>query len=263
MRTMMRAVGAVLPSLAFLVATAQAGQPLETETTSLPHRGEFIAEAGYEWQTSNAGTESAVPLAFEYGLSDRFELLVEPIPLASIRDRGAPAQRGFGDVEATVVSLLASQRSWRPAIALATEVKIPTARKPRVGSGKADYTITVVASRRLGRWSAHANGGYAIIGAPAGTPVDNVYTYAFALERPISGRLEAVGEVYGSTAALAETADVTGAGESQKTPEIGGAERVMSIGARYHASNALVCALGLSRDNNGATVLHPGLTWSW
>ena len=65
----------------FAAGFARAGQPLETETTRVLKSHQFEIEAGFEHQRSSGGSESASPFAFGYGLTDRLEVLVEPVPL--------------------------------------------------------------------------------------------------------------------------------------------------------------------------------------
>jgi outer membrane putative beta-barrel porin/alpha-amylase len=247
-------------SLCMNSSSALAGQPLETETARLlkPHAFEF--EAGFERQSSNLGSEAAVPFALEYGISGRFELLVEPVAYNAIHDRGTPSQRGIGDIEVTLTSLLLAERGRWPAFAIAAEAKIPTAENVRIGSGKADFSAYLIGSKRTGLWDTHANLGYTIVGHPAQTQVNSVLDYAFGEEYRLSPRFDLVGELFGNTAALAEG---TAAQESQLTPEIGGSELIGALGARYHAGSGLTYSLGVSLDNRNAVLVHPGLSLKW
>ena len=143
-------------------------------------------------------------------------------------------------------------------------MKIPTATNDRIGSGKTDVTLYLIASKLLGRWDTHLNVGYAFIGAPAGTQVNNTQTFAIAEEFRLNQRWTLVGEVFGNTAALPEGGESgTGSGESSITPEIGGAETVGSLGVRFLDSPRRIWTLGLSYDNNSAFLIHPGFTLLW
>jgi hypothetical protein len=51
---------------------------IETETARLPPQGGFSVSAAFEFQTAPEGEEYAVPLAFEYGILDGLEVMVEP-----------------------------------------------------------------------------------------------------------------------------------------------------------------------------------------
>ena len=264
MKQLQPASCAILLGALLLPATGRAGQPLETESTRLLQRGVFEVEMGAERQTSSAGTETALPFAIGYGISDRVELLVEPVPFNSIHDKGLPAQRGVGDIEATLTGVLSAERAHTPSFALAGEVKIPTARNARIGSGKADFTAYAIASKRYGRWDTHLNLGYTVVGRPAGTHVNNVQSFGVAEEFHASDRFEIVGEVFGSSAALNEGTDQAAAGtESLLTPEIGGAELVGGIGARYRPARPFTYSMGVTYDNNSAILVHPGVTLKW
>ena len=251
-----------------LVGTAPralwAGQPLETETARLLGRRHFDGEAGVERQASSSGTEFAVPFALAYGLANHTELLVEPVFYVAVRDKGLAGQSGLGDIETTITQRVWAESSVRPAIAVAGEVKVPTASNRRIGSGKADVTGYVVGSKQWGRWDTHANLGYTVVGHPQGVPVNNTFGFAVAEEYRLNGAITFLGEVFGSTAARSEQADGgTMNGESALTPEIGGAEIVGALGIRYHAPRGLTYSLGVSVDNRGAVLIHPGIARAW
>ena len=264
LENLVRAIGFPLPVLAAmltLVSAAHAGQPLETESTRLLRAREFEIEAGFEHQRASTGTESAAPFALGYGLTDRLELLIEPVFLDRVHDKGLGAVQGIGDLELTLTSDLFRSADRRSGFALAGEAKLPTARNRRIGSGQADFTLWSIASRQSGSWDTHANLGYTIIGKPAGVSVTNVVNYGLAEEYRVSSKWEIVAEVFGNTAALAEGADTPSAtGESVLTPEIGGAETVGALGVRWHAATALTWSLGISYDSKQALLVHPGLS---
>jgi len=264
MKTSRTLVVALFLGSVALPAASRAGQPLETESARLLPRGGFEVETGLEHQSSSQGTELALPFAIGYGVRDRIELLVEPVPFSAIHDKGLPSQYGVGDVEATVTGLVAPERGHRPAFAIAGEVKIPTAHNTRIGSGKADYTVYAIGSERIGRWDTHLNLGYTWIGRPAGVQVNDVQSFGLAEEFHANARVDLVGEFFGSSAALSEGSGEGAPGaESQVTPEIGGAELVGTLGARYHPSGPLSYSLGVSYDNNNALLIHPGASIRW
>lgn len=90
----------VLPILLAVAAPAGA-QILETETARIPLPGRLEVGTGYEYQTSTAGTEHAIPVAVELGVTNRFSLLVEPVLYTTIRTKNGPNATGVGDVEVT------------------------------------------------------------------------------------------------------------------------------------------------------------------
>jgi hypothetical protein len=245
----------MLPSVSHALL---AQQPLETETARLPRRGTVVVSGTYEFQTSAQGTEHAFPLALEYGLADRLALLVEPVLVTAIRPEATPTATGFGDVEITMQYLARAESRWVPALALAAEEKFPTARNRLIGTGKADFTPYLIASKRVGRVDLHANVGYSFMGKPSGLAVQNTLNVALALEDQLSSRFSLLGEVLSTTAAA-----LAGEGEASLTaPEIAGAEQVAMVGIRYrqsaHAHTWL--SLGVTYDNTRAVLFRPGVT---
>ena len=245
-----------------VVGAAQAGQPLETESARLMKRATFKVEGGFERQTSAAGTEFATPFAFEASLTDRLELTIEPVAYTAIRDKGTRRQVGQGDLEVTLTSLLRDERGGLPALALAAEVKLPTARNNRIGTGKTDYSLSLLASKHARAWDTHANVGYTIIGKPAGVVANNTMSFAVAEELRVSPGFVVVGEVFGSTAAVGESGAEGAApsAESQLTPELSGGEIVAALGLQMHAARGMTYSVGLSIDGNRAVLVHPGIS---
>lgn len=254
----------LLASFASSVTMCHASQPLETESARLMKRGGVMLAGGLERQTSSSGTEAATPFAFEYGISDRLELTVEPVAYSAIHDRGIRRQAGAGDMEVTLTRLLAPELGGRPAFAIAGEVKLPTAHNSRIGTGKADYAMFAIASKRVGAWDTHANVGYTLIGRPPGAAVSNVANFAVAEEFHRSARLDVVAEVFGSTAAAKEGTEGTKpTSAGVLTPELGGAELVGALGVRFHPAQAWSLSLGVSLDNQRAVLVHPGVALKW
>lgn len=255
---MLIAVSSVLST----AGAATAGQPLETETTRLLRAHRFEVETGFEHQRATDGTETAIPIALGYGITDRLELLVEPILLDRVRDRGLRGVGGIGDLELTLTSQLYGGTGGHSGLAVAGEVKLPTARNRRIGSGRTDFTLWSIASHEAGPWDTHVNLGYTLMGRPPGVTVNNVFNYGVAEEYRMSPSWELLGEVFGNSSALAEAADQAGgSGESVLTPEIGGAETVAALGVRLHAAHALTYSLGISYDSKQALLVHPGLSF--
>ena len=264
MRTNRIRLPACLSLVTSIASVCHASQPLETESARLLKRGSVFVAAGFERQSSTAGTEAATPFAFEYGITDRLEIAVEPVAYSSIHDRGILSQTGPGDMEITLTRLLAPELAGRPAFAIAGEVKLPTARNARIGTGKADYAAFAIASKRVGAWDTHANLGYTFIGRPQGVAVNNVASFALAEEFHRSARFDVVAEVFGSTAAAKEGGEgVAPAASGVLTPELGGGELVGALGVRFHPAHAWTLSLGLSVDNQRAVLVHPGVALKW
>jgi hypothetical protein len=244
---------------AFLLPAPLSAQILETETARPLRAGQLEIAAGYELQHSREGNETAVPFAFEVGLTSRLGLLVEPVPYTAIRPEIGPSATGPGDLEVTVSYLLRKESRRMPALALAAEEKIPTARNTLIGTGKADHTAYIIASKQLGRFDTHANFGYTIVGSPAGLALSNRIMGALATEFAITHGTTLYGEVLAATSA--------GGGEGTPaqpgapvSPETSGDQIFGTIGVSHAFMRGSRFSLGLTRDNVGAMQIRPGIT---
>jgi hypothetical protein len=242
----------VVALMGLLPATAYA-QTLETETARFHPARSFQIASGFEHQFSAEGRESAVPVALEYALTNTWELLVEPVPYTTIRPKVGPHATGLGDLEVTVIHLVWSETGGRPAVALAGEVKVPTAESRLIGTDKTDYTGYLIASRRFGALDLHANLGYTVVGKPAGISVQNLIDFALGGTVPLGPKAIVYGEILGNTSAA-------GGLENSAAPEIAGGELSGTIGFGGQVSRNLLVSLGVSYDNTQAVLLRPGFT---
>ena len=240
--------------------TVQA-QVLETETARLPARGSWEVGGNYEYQKSSDGRESAFPWAIQYGLRDTWELLVEPVASTAIRSAGASRVSGSGDLEITLTHLFRKDSGSRwPALAWAAEVKVPTGKKPLIGTGEYDYTGYLIASKRFGKFDLHANLSYTMIGNPPGANLEDVFGVAVGTVYRPNPNYEVFGEVLATSA--------SGGGEQNTSagaivPEAAGGETVVTVGAgRFFRSN-LLGFISIGTDNNAAHQARVGFTISF
>ena len=234
-------------------------QPLETETARPLKKGVVELQTTFEYQTSKEGTEKAALVGFEYGITDRLSLLVEPVFYTAIRPKVGRRATGFGDLEVTLSYLVAQEKRKRPALAIAGEIKAPTARDALIGTGKADFAAYLFASKKFGKLDTHANIGYTFVGKPAGVQASNTANFAFATEYFANKKLTLVGEVLVNGLGKAEATTV---GLPLTTaPEAAAGELVGTLGFRYNIKPSLALSFGVSRDNAGATLFRPGITF--
>lgn len=151
--------------LALLVAPA-AAQQAETESARILAPGMIKGGAGVEYQTSSEGSETALPLIVEGGIAPRFELVVEQVAFVGLKPKIGSNESGAGDLEVTLVGLVASERERLPAIAFAAEVKAPTARNTAIGTGETDFAGYLILSKRFGALDISLNGSYTLVGPP-------------------------------------------------------------------------------------------------
>jgi hypothetical protein len=243
-----------------LLPRISAAQILETETARPVGKGTLELGTNLEYQTSSEGTESALPMAVEYGFTDRFEILLEPVAYTAIRPKQGPHATGAGDLELTATYLVRRESSGAPAMALAGEVKFPTAQNTLIGTGKTDFAGYLIASKRFGQFDTHANIGYTVVGQPAGAQLQNIFNFALASEMSLGTTAELFGEILGNTAS-SSTPEPTGpVPPGSITAEAPSGEVVGSIGIAKYVLTGLRLSMGLSVDNNGAVMVRPGFT---
>jgi hypothetical protein len=137
-----------------------ARQPLETETARQPQAGSFEVQTAFEYQTSKEGTERALPFAFEYGVTDRLALTVEPVFYTAIRPKQGQRATGLGDLEITLSYLSERERGRLPALAVAGEVKAPAARNILIGTRiSSEYRLHAGGRRRNRQYQPECHAG--------------------------------------------------------------------------------------------------------
>jgi hypothetical protein len=239
--------------VSFVVPAIVSAQTLETETARFHPAHYFQIASGFEQQFSAEGHESALPVALEYALGNTWEVLVEPVPYTAIRPKTGPRATGLGDVEVTVLHGVWAEQSGRTALAVAGEVKVPTAESQLIGTDKADYTGYLIVSRRFGSLDLHANLGYSFLGKPDSITVHNLINFAVGGEVPIGQRGLFFAEVLGNTVAA-------GGPENSIAPELAGKELSGTIGLGRHLNGNLFVSLSATYDNTHAVMLRPGFT---
>jgi hypothetical protein len=240
--------------MGFGIAQPVFAQEVETETARTLRQGVVKAGGGFEYQVSSDGTEAALPLIIEGGLTDRLELVVEPVALTRIHPKVGGNATGIGDLEITLVGLALHERELLPALAVAAEVKLPTAGDAAIGTGKTDVAGYLILSKRFGHLDIHINGSYTVVGKPDNVmAIDNIFGFAVAAKY-YAGKLDLFGEVYGNTAASGEGERSMGG-----AAELAQGELVAAIGAGYQIADTVLVHLGISLDNNAAVMFHPGL----
>jgi len=234
-------------------------QVLETETARPLQRGVLEIGAGYEFQHSREGDEVAIPLAFELGLTNRLGLLVEPVPYTAIRPEVGTSATGPGDLEVTLSFLARHESARMPALALAVEEKIPTARNSLIGTGKADHAAYIIGSKRLNRFDVHANFGYTMVGSPKGQSLSNRVMGALAGEFTLTPSTLLYGEVLASTSAGGGEGTAAPPG-APAAPEVSGDEILATVGVAHSFDGRARYSFGITRDNVGAIQVRPGIT---
>ena len=127
--------------------------------------------------------------------------IVGAYELGCSRLAGAPGGRKMPKGNEVTAFRFLEEQGWVPALAVAGEVKFPTARDVLIGTGKPDYTFTLVASKRFGNFDTHFNFGYTIVGQPGPIHLDNIFDFAVAEEwHAIPATFDVVAEFLANTA---------------------------------------------------------------
>lgn len=238
-------------------------QVLETEESKPLLPGQFEIGTGLEFQTSKEGTENALPLAIEYGISKKFTLLVEPVGFTSILPKAGPHAKGIGDLEITLFYQLVSEKKVMPSISISGEVKIPTAKNQLIGTGKTDYTPFLILSKTIGKFFTSMNLSYTFLGKPEGIVANDLFNYSLGTIFTASSKSILYAEFYGNTSALGGETPEGGTPSNPNTVELSGGEIVGAIGYGYYLKNELLLSFGISYDNNNAILFRPGIQWKF
>src|SRR5689334_13743758 len=103
-----------------LVATGSvpvhANTAIETETAQLGKQGEIGTSNSLEYEHAKDGTSFGTLTQFEYAITDRSEILIEPFFQHWERPDGGPNQHGLGDLEITPSYMVVVEDGWIPAI---------------------------------------------------------------------------------------------------------------------------------------------------
>ena len=167
-----RSPGAVLVLLLCAASVpTRADTAIETETAQIGVRGESNFSQSFEFEHAADGSGQGTLTQYEYGISDRAEILIEPFFYVHLKPNDGPSTSGVGDLEITPSYMVVREAASTPAVLLAFKVKVPTASKDVEGTGKFDYYPYLIFGKHLGGWTFNAN-----LGVNFAQPVDeNIY----------------------------------------------------------------------------------------
>ena len=214
----------------------------------------LVLGSGFEYETDAEESEYGFPFFAEYGFNDALTLTVEPSAVV-IRRKSRGDLSGFGDLETTLTAEIVSERRHRPAFAIASTIKWPTAKRGDLGTGERDVSIGAIVSKEFLSCDVDANVVYTFIGDPPGVSLKNTLEASLASEwhpRPV---LDVIAEVVthfgaggtfrGGTSALGGFANIGG-------PEQGQAEFEVTLGLAERLGEFLKFEQGVVAKNDGA-----------
>jgi hypothetical protein len=242
-------------------STGHGDLAMETETARVLEPGHFEIGTAFEFQTSPNGKEYALPMAIEFGVFHHLEVLIEPVPFTSIHPKTGASATGVGDLETTLCYLIIEEKKYVPALAIAGEIKFPTAQNTQIGSGEYDYRFYAVASKRFGNVDLHINLGYNIVGAPSGQTTNNPIDAELGAEWFVHPKFDLFAEAnYIGSSSPNGGEGATPTGSAAGAPEIGADEVIASVGIRFHLASHVDTFGSFSYDNNSAKLFRIGAT---
>ena len=230
----------------FLLAacsSAYADTVLETETAELGVQGEVTFSNSVQFDHARDGRDYFTLTQFEYGITDRAEILIEPFFQEWDFPKNGHGIRGVGDLEITPSYVAFLETPETPAIVAALKVKVPTASNHDIGSGKYDYYPYLIFGKHVGTdWIINANLGYNFITSPPGDHLKNQGIYDLSVERVLSEKLSVYAEVFGNTSpAPGESGTFAGA-----------------VAAEYHFTDHFNVFVSTGYDTNHEFNIRPG-----
>jgi hypothetical protein len=233
--------GTILP-LALLATArlARADTAIETETAQIGEKGEIGISNSFEMEEGADGDAAGTLTQFEYGITDRSEILIEPFFQQWEFPDGMPSSRGAGDLELTPSYEFILEKGWRPAMLAAFKLKVPTGSAPYFSSGKFDYYPYLILGEHGGGFTFNANLGVDFITPEMGSGMDTQVVWDLEAERRVIPRLTLFGEVYTDESGVAA---VSTAAEYDLTTHIA----VFCAGS-YDAEHSWIVRPGINFD---------------
>ena len=191
----------VVPCLASVLGgAAYADLVLETETAQLGKQGDCLVSTAIQFEREKDGTTATFTLnQFEYAITDRAEILIEPFFYEKDRPSDGASFHGVGDLEITPSYMVILEEPTFPAILLAFKLKVPTATDRKIGTGKFDYQPYVILGKTSGPWVFNANFGYDFVTSPRDEPLSNQWIYDLSVERKMTDDLSLFAECFGNS----------------------------------------------------------------
>lgn len=231
-----------------------AGRPLTTDDAGTVAPGEFEFEAGAVWHRDSGFDDIEFPFGVTAGLLPTLEAGIGFGSAIQEREEATSTKiiSGLGDLALGAKwNPLAEERYW-VSHALSFTAKLPTASRSKgIGTGKADFDLTYIASKSLAdTLSAHLNVGYTWTGDPASGAEPDILHSGLAVGWFVAPRWELVAEVF---------ADLPDSRADDAVAQINCGLR-WSVHERLTLDTAVATKLINDAPDLTATL---GLTWAW
>ncbi len=173
---------------------------LETETAELGNKGDWLFSQAVQFERDRDGGHTQFTLnQYEYAVSDRGEILVEPFFYEWDQPKGEKHFSGVGDLEITPSYMVVLEKEYVPAVVLAFKLKVPTATNRDIGTGKFDYQPYIILGKKIGPWIFNMNLDYNFVTSPKDEPLKNQFIYDFSVERQMTKKWSVFAEIFGNT----------------------------------------------------------------
>jgi len=201
----MTALRKITRTAGILIATAgllHADLVLETETAELGEQGDGLISAALQFEREkDGGTAYFTVNQFEYGITDRSEILIEPFFYEWDHPKDGPSYSGVGDLEVTpsYMMVLDDPHSWIPAAVAAFKLKVPTATNRDIGTGEFDYQPYIILGKHIGPWICNANIGYDFVTSTKDENLKNQIILDLSVQRNVTENLGLYAEIFSNS----------------------------------------------------------------
>jgi Putative MetA-pathway of phenol degradation len=175
---------------------AYANTAIETETAQIGKQGEANFSQAFEFEHGEDGNARGTLTQYEYGISDRSEILIEPFFYVGLSPKGGKSVSGLGDLEITPSYMMVLEDSWVPAVLAAFKVKVPTGSKKVEGTGKFDLFPYLIFGQHYGGWVFNANLGVNFAKPEGGGGYEKKTVWDLEAERKVMPDLTLYFEVF-------------------------------------------------------------------
>lgn len=169
---------------------------IETETAQIGAKGDMAFSQSIEYGKAKDGSSGGTLTQFEYGLSDRAEILIEPFFYQWDSPDGEKKVSGTGDLEITPSYMMVMENDWVPAILIATKIKVPTGSKEVGGTKQYDYYPYLIFGQHYRDWTFNANFGVNFARPVEGGAFKHTTVWDLEAEQEVTKNWTAFFEVY-------------------------------------------------------------------
>lgn len=182
--------------LAVCAPAAFANTAIETETAQIGAKGDIGFSQSVEYAKARDGKSGGTLTQFEYGLSDRAEILIEPFFYQWEKPDDGEKTSGLGDLELTPSYKVVLEDGLIPDILVATKLKVPTASTKSGGTRKYDIFPYLIFGQHYAGWTFNSNLGVNFAKPAEGGAYERKVVWDVEAEREIAPNWTAFFEVF-------------------------------------------------------------------